>query len=128
MATGFELKGVEGVRRKLERLAQQMPNEVARAMFEEMQIEATESRKRTPVDTGALRASHHVLKPDISNRDIKVSIEVGGPSAPYAIIVHEDLQAFHKVGQAKFLESTILESAPFMAKRIANRIELERLL
>lgn len=124
----LKVEGVDTVRAKLERLAKQIPNEVAQALYAEAQIEAAESRRRTPVDTGDLRRSHHVTKPDLGGRRISVSIEVGGPAAPYAILVHEDLEAFHPVGQAKFLESTLLESAPYMAQRVARRIELTRLV
>ena len=123
-----ELKGADEMRRKLERLARQLPDEVGRALYQEAQIEATESRKRTPVDTGALRASHDVHKPEQRGRDVSVTISVGGPAAPYAVPVHEDLEAFHKTGQAKFLESTIMESKPYMAGRVAKRIDFNRAL
>lgn len=54
------------------------------------------------------------------------NIVAGGPSAPYAIYVHEDLEAFHKVGQAKYIESVLMESRPFMAARVAKRIDLNK--
>jgi hypothetical protein len=53
-----------------------------------------------------------------------VRMAFGGPAAPYAIKVHEDLEAFHRVGQAKFLESVLLESAPHLAQRVSRRIRL----
>lgn len=122
----IELKGLDKVLARLTRLAQQFPNEVARALYEEAQIERQESMRRTPVDTGALRASHEVSRPVINGRDISVTITVGGVAAPYAIYVHENLHAFHNPGQAKFLESTLLESKPYLAGRIAKRIDLTR--
>ena len=121
-----EVKGARELQAKLERLASETPNEVLRALFEEASIEMKESMRRTPVDTGALRASHELKKAQ-SGRDVAVTITVGGPAAPYAIPVHENLEAHHEVGQAKFLESTILESAPFMAERIGKRIDLNRM-
>lgn len=122
------LKGVEDIQRKLLKLAQAVPHAAARALYEEAQIERTESMRRTPVDTGALRASHMVSKPRIEGRTISVSITVGGAAAPYAVVVHEDTYATHRVGQAKFLQSTIEESARFLAARVARRMELESLL
>lgn len=113
---------------RLQRLADRMPNEVARALYQEMEIEATESKRRTPVDTGALRSSIHVDEPIVKGRDISVSMVAGGPAAPYAVQVHEDLDAYHPVGQAKFIESTLNEARPFLAQRIAKRIELSRLI
>jgi hypothetical protein len=80
--------------------------------------------RRTPVDTGALKGSHETSKPEQGGGDVSVTITVGGPAAPYAVPVHENLDAHHKVGQAKFLESTIMESRSSMAERIARRIDL----
>lgn len=122
-----EVKGADAIKAKLQRMARMIPNEVARALYEEAGIEAKESQRRTPVDTGELRGSHLVKKPEISGRNITVVIEVGGPAAPYAWHVHENLEAYHKVGRSKYLESTILESKAFMAARIARRIDLNNL-
>lgn len=99
-----------------------IPQQIAAALYIEAQIEATESKKRTPVDTGNLRASHMVTDPVITDEGISVNIVVGGVSAQYAVFVHENLEAFHEVGQAKFLESTLLESRPYMAARVAKRL------
>jgi len=124
-----ELKGYEKMQRQLTALMKGMTNEAAAALFVEAQIERTESMKRTPVDVGNLKASHLVRPPVIRNTvDVSVTIGVGGPAAPYAIFVHEDLNVDHTSGQAKFLESTLKESAPYIAKRVARRIDLRRAL
>lgn len=122
----FELKGGAEMKAAMERILRAIPREVSQALYEEAQIERTESMRRTPVLTGALRASHEVSKPVMKSDGWEVTISVGGPSADYAIQVHEDLEAFHKTGQSKFLESTLLESAPFMAARVAKRIDLKK--
>lgn len=116
------------MRERLKRLAQRFPDEVGRGLYIETEVEATEVKKRTPVDKGPLRASIHQIGPFREGRRIYTMIVVGGTSAPYAIYVHEDLEAFHPVGQAKFLESVILESRPHMGARVAKRIELNRAL
>ena len=118
--TGFFF--TDAVRAKLAAITSTIPLAVSRALYEVALEEAKESMKRTPVDTGALRASHEVQPPKWSGRDLSVMIQVGGPAAGYAVIVHEDLEADHKVGQAKFLESTLNESGPHIPKRVANRI------
>lgn len=112
----------------LQKLANETPNRVRAALRAEAEIEATEARRRTPVDTGALRSSIHVTEPTDKKepRTVSVAIVAGGPAAPYALKVHEDLDAFHRVGQAKYLESVIRESAPHMAKRVAKRMELKK--
>lgn len=116
------------MKRNLRRIAERYPTVVMSALFIETEIEVKEVRRRTPVDDGTLRASVHQQGPFRSGPKIFTYIVAGGPAAPYAIYVHEDLEAFHKVGQAKFIESVMLESRPYMAARVAKRIELRRAL
>jgi hypothetical protein len=113
---------------KFARIKSGFGREVVAALYQETQIETTEVKRRTPVDTGELRASVHVVGPFSQGDRIWTLIACGGLAAKYAVYVHENLEAFHKVGQAKFLESVILESRPFMAKRVADRISLNRAL
>jgi hypothetical protein len=128
MPTGASVKGVEAMRAKLKRLAEKFPDEVARALYQETEVEVKEVKMRTPVDRGTLRASVHQVGPRREGRMIYTLIAAGGPAAPYAIYVHEDLDAIHKVGQAKYIESVIMESRPYLAARVAKRIELNRAL
>lgn len=128
MPSGAKLKGVQQMKRKLQTLKKKFPGEVIRALYIETEIEVTEAKKRTPVDTGALRSSVHQQGPTRDWRTIYTLIVAGGPAAPYAIQVHEDLEAFHPVGQAKYIESVILESRPYMGQRLAKRIELNRVI
>lgn len=122
------LEGTPELIANLKAYAIEKPKEYGRAVYQEMLIEMKESMRRCPVapnevtkhGSGELRASHEIHLV-VDGLDTHVSITVGGPSAPYAIYVHEILDYYHPNGQAKFLESTILESAPFMAERIANR-------
>jgi len=123
MVEGFKLEGVAGVLAVLDRLAKSTPGAIGGGLFREAQRVATASRHLTPVDTGALRASHDVDRPEYSGRDVSVRISVGGPAAKYALFVHENLQARHPVGQAKFLETALSEATPGMARRIADDIE-----
>jgi hypothetical protein len=120
------MSGGAQMRTRLERLAKRFPDDIARGMFQEGEVEATEVKRRTPVDRGTLRGTVRVVGPFREGRRIWVLIVCGGPAAPYAIFVHENLTAVHPVGQAKFLESVILESRPYMAQRVAKRIELNK--
>jgi hypothetical protein len=123
MAARIQFRGQAQVSANLRALVRAMPDAVGRALREEAEIEMTEAKERTPVDTGALRASGHVTGPERAGKQISVDLNYGGVAAPYAVYVHEDMDAHHPVGQAKFLESTLLESAPHMPKRIATRVE-----
>lgn len=119
------------MQRKLRAFANRFPDEVGRAVYQVTQQEATEVKRNTPVDKGTLRGTVHVVGPVIlamggNRRVIYCLIVVGGPAASYAIYVHEDPDAFHKVGSWKFLEGPLKQSRPYIAARIARLISLNR--
>lgn len=120
--------GTAAALRDIRKLRTFSPDVFAQALFQEAQVELTEIKKLTPVDTGALRASERLEGPTREGRRIFVTVVAGGPTVPYAFAVHEDLEMFHKTGQAKYIEQPLNESAPFMAARIAARIDLNKAL
>lgn len=116
---------------KLKKIAAKFPDRVAAAIYQEAQVEMTESKRRCPVDItedaphpGQLRASGRVAEPERVGRRISVTMSYGGPAIDYAIHVHENPDAFHPVGQWKYLESVLNESQPHMNARIARRVDL----
>lgn len=123
----------------LKQIAAKFPDTVAAALYKEAQIEVTEMKKRTPVDTrpnasyphqraphpGQLRRSIHTEHPERRGKTISITISTG-KEAPYAVFVHEDPDAFHPVGQWKFMESVLRESRPHMASRIAARVNFNK--
>lgn len=120
----FEWFGVKEMLARLRKISEKFPDEVAKAMYAEAQIEMTESKKRVPVDRGVLRASGTVHEPERNGKNISVTMSYGGAAIDYAVYVHENPDAFHKVGQWKYLESVLNESRPYMAGRIAARLKL----
>lgn len=120
----LHVKGLTELGSRLGELAGDIADQAGAALRAEAEIEMTEAKRRTPVLTGALRASGHVTGPRWYGRDVSVQMLFGGPAIDYAVKVHEDLEAFHRVGQAKFLESVLNESAPYLAERVARRIRL----
>lgn len=123
MGLEFNVGGLKELQRNVDRLSRDVTQAAGRALREEAEIEMTEAKHRTPVDTGALRASGRVEGPHVQSDEIAVTLQFGDAAATYALYVHENLEAFHKVGQAKYLESTLVESAPYMADRIARRLK-----
>jgi hypothetical protein len=134
---GLELKGSEEVIGKIQAAMLQIGVKAEAALYQVAEQEMTESKKRVPVDLGNLKNSGHVQHPERDAEGISLKMGFGGPAGAgnvggetnkedvgYAIVVHEDLEAFHKVGQAKYLESVLQESAPYLLERIANRIKL----
>lgn len=129
---GARLLGASEMIRTLRTIARQFPDDVAAALYQEAQIEVTEMKRRTPVDTtpraphpGQLRRSIHAEEPVRRGRSISVTIATGA-EAPYAIFVHENPDAIHPVGEWKFMESVLNESTPHMAARIGQRVHLNR--
>lgn len=126
------MTGVREMTKLLKQIADKFPDHVAAALYQEAQIEATEMKRRTPVDTtegaphpGNLRNSIHVEEPERRGRTISVTIATGA-QAPYAIFVHENPDAIHPIGQWKFMESVLDESRAWMAARIAKRVHLDK--
>lgn len=95
------------------------------ALYAEAELIATASRVGTPVDTGELRGSTHVVPPETQGRDTVIVVAVGGPAAPYALYVHEDLEAHHDVGGPKFLETAAREAADGLTARVMARVRQE---
>jgi hypothetical protein len=117
-----QIRGLEELRRKLAGMTVPLLDRFAAALYQEAEVEMTEAKRRTPVETGALRASGHVQPPVRTRRDVSVRLVFGGAAAGYAIYVHENMEALHNPGQAKFLESVVLESVPYLAARVAARV------
>jgi len=107
---------------KVARALQSARGQAADGLYEVAEEMMTESKQRVPVDTGALKNSGHVEKPQDTGENISVALGYGGPSAEYALTVHEDLDALHKVGEAKYLESVVREYAPYVLERVAKAI------
>lgn len=119
----LKFNGLDAMRDKLKEIATKTPDRIKKALYQEAQIEMTEAKRRTPVDTGTLRASGTVHEPTQEGDRISVLLSFGGAASGYAIYVHENLTAFHKTGSAKFLESVLNESRPYIAQRIAARMK-----
>lgn len=130
MASGGRMVGGDAMRKKLASLRRRFPNAAASALYIESELMATEAKKRAPVDTGVLRGTIHVVGPKKERGSIYTLIVAGGPSAPYAIYVHENTSANHSSppfggGQSKFIESVIDESRPTLLARVAQRANVE---
>ena len=131
------MSGQKGMTATLKKIAAKFPDRVAAAIYQEAQIEMTESKRRCPVSPlpapagvvpGTLRNSGQVGRPARQGNNISVTLAYGGAAEDYAIVQHENLDFHHTTGQAKFLESVLNESRPYMAGRIARRVDLNRMV
>ncbi len=123
MATQFSIKirGVQKVQRKLLELAALNHRAALSALSSEAEIELTEMKNRTPVDTGTLRASGRIEP--VGALGIKWIF--GGAAIDYAVSVHENLDVFHNPGQSKYVESVVMEFIPNATERIGRRFAKE---
>lgn len=120
------------------------------ALYREAEGILAQSVELCPVDTGALRASRYATPPQRDGDTITVTIGYGGPAggsgemeglaiddailfgtarakdpAVYAIYVHENLEAHHPVGSAKYLEIPFQTAKRGMTARIAADMRAE---
>ena len=112
----IELRGFEDVIRYLGTCADETIPHVARALKDVTESLVGEHViPATPIEFGPLRASTRVSYPVIGAGGILVEITVGGPSAGYAIYVHEILRYKHlPPTRAKFLSEPAYEQFPHM--------------
>jgi len=107
----------------LDRMGSGALDALGKAAVDEMTKMMQVSKGQCPVDTGTLRASGMVQPPVRVGNQVVVTAGYGGAASGYAIYVHEDLNATHPVGNAKFLERPFLAALPQMPRNIATRIE-----
>ncbi len=118
----IRIEGTQEPLRALERYGAGAIQKGAEALYAEAELIMTESKRECPVDTGALRDTGHVEQPEISGDQVTVQMGYGGPAAPYAVYVHENLTAQHPVGKAKYLEDPVNEAKPTLPTKMARRL------
>lgn len=118
----FTMTGSDQLVANLRTSSRRSAKAAERAVYEFGETEMREMKKRTPVDTGALRNSGFVEKPTRVGTKVSVSLGFGGQADAYAIFVHEDLDVFHRVGEAKFVESVLNESMRYFTARVVSSI------
>lgn len=117
------LKGITEVLSNLRKLHDYSPKEIGRSLMEETQVEVKECQRRSPVLSGTMRDEIHAEGPKMDGKEITAIITTGQKSIDYALQQHEDTELIHAVGEAKFIEGPIMESAPHMAARVAHRLD-----
>jgi len=146
--SGFKLTGQAEMMAKLRRIAAEMPNKVGAALYMEANLIMTRAKREfVPVNLGILLGTGDVDRYVEEPGGIYVLLHFGGPSAPYALAVHEHPSAFsppswegkpiegiHSVRTGepwsldgrgpKFLERPLMEAAEGLAGRLAKALHL----
>ena len=116
-----QIRGAKLLVKKLKSLGKAWPAAVEKALFQVSSGVKDKMHDRTPVDDGPLRGSLD-LQTERKPREIKATIQVGGPSAPYALRVHEDASMRHDVGEAFFMKNELDAQRPQLSSKLAKRI------
>jgi Bacteriophage HK97-gp10, putative tail-component len=122
----FAVKGVEAMLARFFELDTRGEKAIEHALTKLGAEEMEEAQRRVPVATGDLRDSGMVHPPKWkANKAVSIELTFGGGQVTYAIPVHEDLEVFHRNGQAKYLESVLNESDYFWLSRVARDVRAE---
>jgi hypothetical protein len=126
----IDITGVERVQRAIGKASTRLAPKVADGLRQCAEVILRKSRQYVPVDTGELKKSGRV---ETTGQGLGAESKVlyGGPDAPYALYVHEDLTKFHAPPtQAKFLERAARETrgtcAAIMRRAVESRTRLTR--
>lgn len=119
MSATWKVIGVPNVFRELETRAKRLNKKVEKAITDEGNTVLLEAMDQCPVETGTLRRSGTVENPKVKSGDVSVEI---GFNTDYALYVHENVNARHEQGKAKFLEDPVNAAAPGLPGRVAARL------
>lgn len=120
---GIRITGIPGTVRAIKRVPKEHRKKLKKGMHEAGQFLKDRSRELVPVDTGNLYRSAYFR---VRERTHDVRLEVGyskNGQAPYAIYVHEDPDAFHPIGEYKFLEKPARQYAVHLRWLIFKRLK-----
>lgn len=79
-----------------------------------------DAQQLAPVDTGALKASGTTLPAEVHGERVRKEV---GFNTEYAAAVHEDLDAQHDQGQAKYLTAALQANAPKLGPFVQGRLK-----
>ena len=97
---------------------------MGQAIYAEAALALLESKELVPVDTSALKQSGNLRPISVQGNAVEVVIGYGGVAAPYAVEVHENLEARHKPGKsAKFLEIPVKRRVAGLGTRIVDAVQ-----
>ena len=117
--------GADQLQRTLRALAGAAPGIAAGALYREAERIMTAAKRLTPVLSGSLKSSGQVVPPAMRGTAVSVTMGFGNAAVNYAVHVHENLQARHLNGQAKFLEQPLNEARSGMDARLAEDVRRE---
>jgi hypothetical protein len=115
------ITGVKDLIDNLARLDKGMKKELRRTIVAMADKKLLEMKRRCPFETGALYATGRFTV-RAGAKQLIVKFHFGDSKVKYAAVQHEDLEAKHKVGRSKYVESVIRETS--FAAELAKGFDL----
>lgn len=116
----IHMTGLNEVEANINRLIKNNWKDAKRGLLHEANIILDKSIKQTPIEFGVLRGSGTVEETKEDKDEYEVTI---GFNTEYAAAVHENLNAYHSKGKAKYLEDPLMARVDDIPKNIAKRIK-----
>lgn len=119
----LDLQGIAEVTQRLQRMQRPQAHVLGEALYREGNDIMGRSVTLVPIDTGNLRSTAHVTRPEESGPTVSVTLSYGGNGqAPYAWIQHWNTEFNHPQGQSHYLQAAVFEATPGFPQRIAQAI------
>jgi hypothetical protein len=106
------------IAKRLREIANQSRDATAAAIYEQGLALSAQIAPLIPVDYGRLRGSLFVSPPRVGDPNPEVQV---GVATDYALVVHENLRAYHPTGQAKYIEKPFNAFRGGYLARVAKR-------
>lgn len=145
MMAGIEWSGVNELQARLLQAHAKALMELGGALYLEGETIMELSKRRVPVDLGALKGSGFVETPEYSGHKAEVTLGYGGPAGyreavksgvpgelaakvpGYALLQHERTDYHHRgQGEPFYLATAVDDFRPGVGQRIARRIKRRR--
>jgi len=117
MKMRLTVTGEKEVQAEIARMSVRYPGAFAAALYSEGVGIYNEARNRVPVDSGYLRDSAYVTKPNPKAQNISLEVGFG---AEHASLQHQKTEYRHTQGQAKYLQNTMEKLSPGFLQRLAT--------
>ena len=123
MAETIKITGLDKLNNLLREGAVEAIKATGGALYREATAMFRVSQEQVPIKYGILKASGQVTLPTYSEHSVEVDIGYGGAASDYALVVHENLEAHHPHGKAKYLEDPVNAGVPGLMERITESVD-----
>jgi hypothetical protein len=117
------LKNMPHVLGKLTAVKQGVLEVAGRSLYRSGEAIITISKEKyVPVDTGSLMNSLQASPPVTTKASVRVELSAGGPSAPYAVHVHETNKNYNFGRTWKYLQTPVQQNTETIRKNAESDI------